>query len=499
MRTTRAILVLMGVYLVALAGLSLNRVMFQDAPIMLYAAFLIDQKHLVPYRDFFDSNMPGIYFVNILVGRLSGYTEIGVRLVDLLSLCALLGSTFLAMRRFGRQVAWCATISVGLLYLASGEWMSLQREYFGLLTTAAALAIVLTRGLAPWIKAAASGVLVGMAMTMKPQAVLVLPALFVFIWVEAGRHRPARPRGALAVATAAGLAVPLGLMLLYLWRNQALRPFADMVRHYWPLYNELSGSRPHYVLPAGSRLSYHLGHALMFGIHPGLPLLAAASVGFAVSWRGGAFSDQDRNIVRLLIGLIGGAWAAVAVAGKFWPYHWLPFNYFAILLASLALVEPRIATARRGATVAAMFLLLGIGLPWRVVPFWRPFDFPFARVQEISSYLEQHLAPGDTVAPLDWTEGAAHAMLIARAPLGMPFLYDFHFYHHVSSPYVRQLRQRLLDSFAASPPRFVIRVPRLAFAGPDTSMAFPELDRFLSARYEKAVDGQGYEIWQRRE
>ena len=46
---------LLGVYLLALAATSLSRVMYQDAPIMLYGAFLVDRLQLVPYRDFFDN------------------------------------------------------------------------------------------------------------------------------------------------------------------------------------------------------------------------------------------------------------------------------------------------------------------------------------------------------------------------------------------------------------------------------------------------------------
>ena len=85
---------LLGVYLLALAATSLSRVMYQDAPIMLYSAFLVDRLQLVPYRDFFDNQMPGVYAANIAIGRLGQYSELGVRWVDLSALALLLAVTF---------------------------------------------------------------------------------------------------------------------------------------------------------------------------------------------------------------------------------------------------------------------------------------------------------------------------------------------------------------------------------------------------------------------
>ena len=189
---------------------------------------------------------------------------------------------------------------------------------------------------------------------------------------------------------------------------------------------------------------------------------------------------------------------SVAVAGKFYAYHWLPFEYFAILLAAQSWPDSLAGKRDSRVPMVIVALLLTIGVPWRFGPFWRPFAFPFTRVEEIATYLRTHLQPGDTVAPLDWTEGAVHAMLLARAPLGAPFLYDFPLYHHVSSPYVRALRQRVLDRLGQAPPRFILRVPQTPFAGPGTSATFEALDHLVETQYERDVVGEGYEIWRRR-
>ena len=148
---------LLGVYLLALAATSLSRVMYQDAPIILYAAFVVDRLHLVPYRDFFDNQMPGVYAANIAIGRLSQYSELGVRWVDLSALALLLGVTFGMLRRFGKLAGWCAAIYVGILYLASGEFLSLQREFLLLLPLSAATWVAIARPLPRAAKALVVG------------------------------------------------------------------------------------------------------------------------------------------------------------------------------------------------------------------------------------------------------------------------------------------------------------------------------------------------------
>ena len=54
-----------------------------------------------------------------------------------------------------------------------------------------------------------------------------------------------------------------------------------------------------------------------------------------------------------------------------------------------------------------------------------PIDMPD---DEIAAFLlAADLQPGDTVLPVDWTEGAVHAMLIAKALPASPFIYDYYF------------------------------------------------------------------------
>ena len=122
------------------------------------------------------------------------------------------------------------------------------------------------------------------------------------------------------------------------------------------------------------------------------------------------------------------------------------------------------------------------------------------KAEEIGAYLEAHLEDGDTVQPLDWTGGAVHGMLLARAPLATRYLYDFHFYHHVSEREIRAQRLRFLTELAAARPRFVVRVTDRPWpTGEDTSAVFSELEAYLDLHYATAARGEGYSILERRE
>jgi hypothetical protein len=124
--------------LVAMALLSLRWRVTHDAPIMLYMAYLVDHGHAVPYRDFFDMNLPGSYWLYALLGRVSGYGDFGLRVADLVCLGGLSWTTFAWLRRIGWQPAWASAVLFGLVYLDGGPMLSFQREYLLLLPISAA-------------------------------------------------------------------------------------------------------------------------------------------------------------------------------------------------------------------------------------------------------------------------------------------------------------------------------------------------------------------------
>ncbi len=494
-----------------LAVASLRWRMQHDSPIMLYIAFLMDRYGAVPYRDIFDINMPGTYLIYSLLGRSLGYSDLAFRTGDLIYLCGITVVTWAAMKTFSRGTALAAAALFACYYFSEGPSTSMQREYLLLLPISLLLMLAVSRpAMNERLRWFLLGLLSGLCFLIKPHALVALPVVVVYRACHL-RAAAAAPRrlAVPALLLLVGLALPVGGAAVWLSKAGALHPFLDIATQYWPLYGGLSGN--HELLKGAEHTQYLAGSlATLSGSNH--VLLAAGALGFVFALRVTTGKAADRRRV-LLLGALAGVFAIYPVfAGMFWPYHWLVCTYFALCLASLVFlpVEGRKILSERASSMQygaiALLVVFGVSsLPRPLVEAAHPERVAApkgGRVDAMAGFLARNLRPTDTVQPLDWTGGAVHAMLIARARLATSFIYDFPFYHHVSMPYIAGLRTRFLHELQLSNPRFIVEVtasdkpwPR----GADTSADFPPLRLYLQDHYRIAEkdEGMGYVIYER--
>ena len=215
-----SMLVMFAALLLLKALTTLQWRMAQDTPLLHYAAFLMDRHHLVPYRDIFETSMPGTLAFHYLIGKLFGYGDAAFRVVDLTLLAVLLVATFLFMLRFGRLVAVWSALLFGLVYLAQGQAMSLQRDYVGVLPIAFALLCIPDKAGTPvrlW-RFLATGLLFGLSVLIKPHLAIAIPIVFATL-LAFRRHSQARSTRDLircAAVTGVSLLVPVTLALAWL-------------------------------------------------------------------------------------------------------------------------------------------------------------------------------------------------------------------------------------------------------------------------------------------
>lgn len=482
-----------------------------DTPLLHYAAFLMNERGAMPYRDVFETSMPGTFVFHSLVGKLFGFSDFAFRCVDLGLLSCLLAVTFLFMSRFGKQVAVASAIAFGLVYLSHGQTMSLQRDYIGILPVA--LALLCLPGESEeepasgqsW-RFATIGFLYGLSTLVKPHLCVSLPVVFgsLRVALQAGQRAGVRGFFADAALCAAGFLVPLAAATTWLAMNSALEPFATIVLHYLPMHNSMTGC--HQTLPAHLRTFYLIDHTLRLGGY-GI-LIVAALFGIHTTLAG---SDRRRSTavsaVCLLLCMILYCFYAT-VAGKFWDYHWMPLAYFCSLSAALCLDTRGFGALRRARDfipVAAFFFALSVYLNLPLYASAIRQDLKYGgklhapkdgRVDEMAAWLKSRLQKGDTVQPLDWTGGSIHAMLMARADVATRFMYDYHFYHHASDPLIGELRKEFIAQLAATRPRFIIKTEadHSLVTGLDSAESFPELELFLDGSYGIVQRGEGYVI-----
>jgi hypothetical protein len=498
----------LGIYLIAEIILSLQWRIQLDLPIMLYLSFLKDKFGYVPYRDFFDMNMPGAYEAYSLIGRISGYHDLGVRLVDIILIIIIILVTYFWMKKFGRVVALSGGILFGLTYLRLGPNMSLEREYISLVAIVVAVWVASLSRLNFVIRNGIVGILFGIAATIKPQAAIGFAPILIVETIDSWRNTKNEPRKFLRLLASRiapiviGFLIPLAVMFVYLWSTNALNGFINMATNYWPLYAGLNGvAQP----TAGvARLKYDVENLLKLG---GNQLwLVPCLVGILFLFLGKKLLEsQDRQLVLLILLAIAYSLYPI-VSGQFWFYHWIIFVYFIIQLSSLCFIKQDISVSliRKIVPIVAILSCVIVSLyPSRLFtdqlrgrPLKAPED---GRADEIARYLKANLKSDDLVQPLDWTGGAVQAMLISNARLATPYVYDFYFYHNVSSPYIQTQRERFIESMEQSHPRFIVQVDfdvRPMVSGNDTTYEFKELNKLLDRDYSVADQGKGFKIYE---
>lgn len=504
-----AVAALGGVALAA-AALSLSWRMTLDTPYMMFLPYQWQAFGLVPYLDVFDHNAPGGFVIAGLALALGGTSDQALRALDLAWLLATGGLMAAALRRFGALVGAAGALLFAVFYLGLGPLVSFQREFQ--LLAPLALAIAASAPPAPPTarRALLAGLGLGVAATIKPAVLIALPPLAAWWWRRARLVAPSSalpgdkraaglaPRACLA-ALAGGVALPLVTLGAALAAIGALGPYLEIVRGYYPLYNELSGDN--LVLGGREGLAYRLQETAAY-LAGKKRWLAFAALGLAAGWRAAA-SEDDRRLVLTIAGALALGVAYAAALGKFFDYHWLPFHFAAALAGALLLAPPGPGRAPGRLAVAAFVAFAALCFrpspdvagQWRGDPVCQP---ELVRVDALASAIRARLRPGEAVQILDWSNGGIHAALLAGARTATPFYLDLIFYHHVSTPYTQALRARFLAAFDAARPALVVRVAGPPARGPDTVGAWAALEERLGRDYRVAEAQLGYVLYARR-
>ncbi|MDP1778811.1 MAG: glycosyltransferase family 39 protein, partial [Anaerolineales bacterium] len=340
------LLILLAAFLIVQAAFSLQWPIAHDEAPLFYEAFLMRSEGRIPYRDIFDFQMPGSYIAYYLLGSLSGFNAFRIRILDILLLAALIFITYRFMRRFGKTPALAAGILFGLKYLQGGPSISLQREYLLLIFLALSLLVGMRDSLTPKHRLSL-GILFGLAAVIKPHAALGLLPFLLFDIADILQRRKLTLLKAAATSilpASAGFAIPVFVMIAWLALTGALIPFLDIARNYWPLYAQVNGQME--ITAQGTRIPFLLNQAWRLG-GSGLWLIPAII---------GIYLHQNKQTY--LLASLALCYAIYpALSGQFFPYHYLPFVYFIILLASLSICSSSTSDLRPSTFNLQLFIL----------------------------------------------------------------------------------------------------------------------------------------------
>ncbi|MEJ2745345.1 MAG: glycosyltransferase family 39 protein [bacterium] len=326
----------------------------RDQGMFAYAGRLV-RGGSVPFRDFWDTKPPAIYYVYALSEILFGYSVHSIRWLDLFWQVGTAVVLFWIARRVAKSNG--VAVAAGLLYVSAyvsrGWWNSAQPDDFLNLPVSLAVLLLMRsldrRGIC--LFSFVEGMLLGMVFYFRYPMGLMLPVCMAVLLI--GRGRNARAWGG-CVSMVAGFAIVVAWYALYLYRAGIWGEF---------LYTELTwtrgygrvGTTPHTVLGL-----LHLGN--VFNSHFSFVSLAIlALISYVWAARRGAPGLQVNFIALwILAALIN-----LYVQNKFYIYHFAPLVAPLAIGASSALAFPfrkRYAKPIRG--IVALMLALAVAIPF---------------------------------------------------------------------------------------------------------------------------------------
>lgn len=504
-----------------------------DASLIHYIAFLI-QRGWAPYRQLGDMNMPGSYLIELAAMHLFGTGDLAWRIFDF-TLVAAAATAFVSIFRVAEAPApafqvgsgstprgWLlnsfpALFSASLFILIHGRdglAEGGQRDLtmaVCLLTAMACLFHAVRRAASsrPTLLApAAFGLLSGVALTIKPTAILLTLAQLALA-LHAARPAAAQPDSPLRSAwrtialpaTLAGLIGP-AIALLFLLREHALAAFLAGLHTVVPYYASL-GHRP-------------LFFVLLHSVSPLLPIVIAW-LAVLMLRRGGPalLRNWERNA--LLAGVLFGLINCV-VQQRALPYYRYPLLVFLLPLVARDLLGASVsettptpevpsvtASPSRAGTLltqirrALAFLTLAyaslILAPQSAILIhryqWWNLDF----IQSLSADLNSlgGASASGRVQCIDSISGCGNVLYRLRLEPSTGLLSDFLLFGAVSDrqppdqiPVIRSTRAQFSAAITAHPPEFIIVTSHLHIDGPDNFeklARWPAFASFLASRY----------------
>jgi hypothetical protein len=412
-----------------------------------------------PFRLAYNMKFPGIHAAYAVLMAVFGESIAGVRLG---LLCVNAGSTvlvFLLGRKMLTPLGAAAAAAVFAILSAGTSFLGpfAHATHFVVLPALAGL-LALSRGLHTarlgWFLLA--GCLFGVAILMKQPGVVF--AVAGFVWWAAHRRSSGGLRGASwkePVAMLAGVALPLGITVLWLWWAGVFGRFRFWVVDYLREYGS-QRSVWHGVLNLWYRMQHHLHEAPIAWLLAGFGAFGLAS---------------DRGARGRAARLIG--FAVISFIGVC-PGFYFRRHYFLILApalgllagAGLEILARRLGSTRRAAmTIGFATLTIAVVQPivaQRDVLFagspaamaravYGPAPFPESI--DIARYIRAHSGPEDRIAVLG-SEPQIYFYANRRSATGYIYVYALMEVH----AFARAMQVEMVREIEAARPKFIVVV-----------------------------------------
>ena len=458
--------------------------MLLDSPIYHYIAWLMTNG-AVPYKDIFDQNFPGTFYLHFLVIKLLGSSDASFRLFDLLWLGITNLYIFLYCRKFGVLPAVWALALYSSYHITNGPLYSGQRDYLMVLFMVAAgyhVASAIEHGVST-VSLFFAGIFLGCAFMIKPHAGFFFVLLFLIIAIYSYRLRKEYVRQ--NVFFSIGFLVVPVLILCVLTVKGGLFPFIDIVLNYLiPIYSKLTR------VP----LAYSLLRYKLFGIYFIVLVIITYTVGTLVMFRHRHLSIRQ---IILLAGVTYGVFHYLS-QGRGWDYHMYPMVAFTIMMATMWIKQKHIKKyfILYSFSVLLFFYISTVFIVKNIYIIHRPLDFNLSQVYALENDITDHFSSVTTVQALDYSGLTPLTFFRLKYPLATRFVLTFHLFNHIDEPYIQKLRTEFIKKLKENPPdMLVVCKDSWDIKNYVYLETFSELNDFINASYKIVVERDSYKIY----
>jgi hypothetical protein len=452
--------------------------------------------------DVFDMNMPLVHWLHAGIYQMFGLNELAWRVIDLATIGAICLLGYRLIEPVVGRFAIGAVVWILALHLMGQSDRAGQRDVLMLVPVLGA-ALMMARAVeapagALWRMAIAGGLL-GLAMMLKPSALLFPPLMaLALVWAEP-RLREVRAAISYGVAFGAGCAVPCLLVVSALAAQGTLIEFISLWRDF--------------LLPVYGKVRFSTGTILRPLMMATAMIAIAGAAAVMAGWR------PRRNArFALLIGVVGACLIGYLAQGKGWRYQAAPYFYSGMLL-TVVLVEAA-WHSRKGSWVRLLVaLLVPVASAALIVKTGQlaakeiAGDTPDARTR--IPYIQALIADLDRLDPsrrlpvqtYDTTYGAIEALLRTGRRQPTRFIYDFQFHIGGESALRDALRREFIERLGGAGPHLIVMTNQQwpgepGFDRVDDAKSWPAFNRLLATKYKLVVerkaglpDGKQYRIY----
>ncbi len=310
----------------------------------------------VAYRDIFETNLPGMIWVHMLVRPLIGDSSIAMRIADL-TVVALITMLLLGIVQLvgARRAGVPLCLAISLCYLSTNEWCHAQRDTWMLLPSLLALWLRLSRLLElrrpRWlVHPVVEGLLWGLAFWLKPFTAIPGLACIVVSWSVFRLPRRLILRDAGAVVVGGLLAATAGIA----WLIQTGA---------WPWFLQtMLEWNPEYVAAGKSRWTLTRLSMMLQRFEPWMWLHAVAVPVSLLSIRTARQSSSGADRVRAILSGFYLGWLLQSFAMQ----HLMDYIHVPALLLALAVLAGTrwaVPAAGQRAIVIAFLLVAAVASP----------------------------------------------------------------------------------------------------------------------------------------